>query len=317
MISDILLLIVGLAMVVLGSDFLVDGSSSIARKAGISEFVIGLTIVGFGTSMPELVVSLTGALEGVSDISIGNVVGSNIFNVLLILGLTAVLRPIPVTDTNRKVDIPLTLFVSLLLVLLGKKYSIFGIGTDGLSRIEGILFLVLFAAYMIYCFRSNQGADDESNDKIYKIPAAILLTLIGLAGLIFGGRLFVDNAQTLAKALGVSDKFIAITILAGGTSLPELATCVVAAAKKKGQLALGNILGSNIFNILLILGCSASVTPLSFGGMDVVDLGALVTSAALVLIGAYSFNRNRLDRVEGAFMLLCFVAYYLWLFYKI
>lgn len=317
MISDILLLIVGLAMVVLGSDFLVDGSSSIARKAGISEFVIGLTIVGFGTSMPELVVSLTGALEGVSDISIGNVVGSNIFNVLLILGLTAVLRPIPVTDTNRKVDIPLTLFVSLLLVLLGKKYSIFGIGTDGLSRIEGILFLVLFAAYMIYCFRSNQGADDESNDKIYKIPAAILLTLIGLAGLIFGGRLFVDNAQTLAKALGVSDKFIAITILAGGTSLPELATCVVAAAKKKGQLALGNILGSNIFNILLILGCSASVTPLSFGGMDVVDLGALVASAALVLIGAYSFNRNRLDRVEGAFMLLCFVAYYLWLFYKI
>lgn len=317
MISDILLLIVGLAMVVLGSDFLVDGSSSIARKAGISEFVIGLTIVGFGTSMPELVVSLTGALEGVSDISIGNVVGSNIFNVLLILGLTAVLRPIPVTDTNRKVDIPLTLFVSLLLVLLGKKYSIFGIGTDGLSRIEGILFLVLFAAYMIYCFRSNQGADDESNDKIYKIPAAIFLTLIGLAGLIFGGRLFVDNAQTLAKALGVSDKFIAITILAGGTSLPELATCVVAAAKKKGQLALGNILGSNIFNILLILGCSASVTPLSFGGMDVVDLGALVASAALVLIGAYSFNRNRLDRVEGAFMLLCFVAYYLWLFYKI
>lgn len=252
----ILLLLVGLGLIVLGADWLVDGASAIARKVGVSEFVIGLTIVGFGTSCPELVVSLTGALQGNADISIGNVVGSNIFNTLFILGLTSLILPVSMTKENRRRDIPITLGVSLLLILCGMSHSIFGIGqSDGISRTEGIFFLFAFAAYLFYCFKFDSKEQFEREEqKSMKIPTAILLVAFGLAGLIFGGELFVNKATELARQIGVSDKFIAITILAGGTSLPELATSIVAASKHKDQLALGNILGSNVFNILLILG---------------------------------------------------------------
>ena len=315
MIVKILLLIVGLALIVFGADWLVDGASAIARKLGVSEFVIGLTIVGFGTSMPELVVSLNGAFHGVSDIAVGNVVGSNIFNTLLILGLTALVMPIAITESNRKKDIPLTLAVTLLLVAVGMSNTLFGIGNDMLDRIGGIVFLLIFAGYIYLSFKTDKAEPvEDDGKKVLGIPAAVGLVAVGLAGLVVGGRLFVDSAEAIAKMLGVSDKFIAITVLAGGTSLPELATCVVAAAKKRGQLALGNILGSNIFNILLILGCSAVVTPLSLEGMNLVDMLALVVSVVIVALSSFTFSKNKIDRGEAVIMLLCFAAYYVWLF---
>lgn len=301
-------LLVGLGLIVLGADWLVEGASSIARKAGVSEFVIGLTIVGFGTSCPELVVSLTGAWEGNADVAVGNVLGSNIFNVLFILGLTALLCPVSMTADNRKRDIPETLLVTVLFLGFGM--------VNGLSRWEGALFLLLFALYIFASFRRGKPSEEEEKvlSKPRKLWLSILLVLAGLAGLIFGGNLFVDSATALARMLGVSDKFIAVTILAGGTSLPELATSLVAALKGRDQLALGNILGSNVFNILLILGSSALITPLSFASVTYVDALALLLSVALLLLWAYTGRRERIDRWEGAFMLLLFGAYYYYLF---
>lgn len=312
---NILLLLVGLGLVVLGADWLVNGASSIARRAGISEFVIGLTIVGFGTSCPELVVSLTGAIEGNSDISVGNVVGSNIFNVLFILGLTAMFLPVGMTDKNRRIDIPITLGVTILLVILGITGSMSG---PGISRWEGVLMLLVFSAYLFYCFKSDSKDEfSETQQATLSITKSIALTLTGLAGLIFGGDLFVDSATALARQIGVSDKFIAVTILAGGTSLPELATSLVAAIKGKEQLALGNILGSNVFNAMMILGLSSVITPLSFASMTIVDIITLVLSAVLLLIWAYTGRKNRIDRREGAAMLLCYVAYNVFLFSRL
>ena len=284
-------MLVGLGLVVLGADWLVNGASSIARRAGISEFVIGLTIVGFGTSCPELGVSLSGAIEGNSDISVGNVVGSNIFNVLFILGLTAMVLPVGMTDKNRRIDIPITLGVTILLIILGITGSMSG---PVISR----------------CFKSDSKDEfSETQQATLSITKSIALTLTGLAGLIFGGDLFVDSATALARLIGVSDKFIAVTILAGGTSLPELATSLVAAIKGKEQLALGNILGSNVFNAMMILGLSSVITPLSFASMTIVAIITLVLSAVLLLIWAYTGRKNRIDRREGAAMLLCYVAY--------
>ena len=312
---NILLLLVGLGLVVLGADWLVNGASSIARRAGISEFVIGLTIVGFGTSCPELVVSLTGAIEGNSDISVGNVVGSNIFNVLFILGLTAMVLPVGMTDKNRRIDIPITLGVTILLVILGITGSMSG---PVISRWEGVLMLLVFSAYLFHCFKSDSKDEfSETQQATLSITKSIALTLTGLAGLIFGGDLFVDSATALARQIGVSDKFIAVTILAGGTSLPELATSLVAAIKGKEQLALGNILGSNVFNAMLILGLSSVITPLSFASMTIVDIITLVLSAVLLLIWAYTGRKNRIDRREGAAMLLCYVAYNVFLFSRL
>ena len=311
----IIWLLVGLGLIVLGADWLVEGASSIARRAGVSEFVIGLTIVGFGTSCPELVVSLTGAFEGNADIAVGNVIGSNIFNVLFILGLTALLCPVTMTQDNRKKDIPLTLAVTVLYLAIGLNRTLWGIGqTDSLSRWEGALLLAIFAAYIVHSFVTGKPAEDAAESKSRKLWLAILMVLAGLSGLIFGGNLFVNSATDLARILGVSDKFIAVTILAGGTSLPELATSLVAALKGRDQLALGNILGSNVFNILLILGSSALITPLSLASVTYVDALVLTLSMILLLLWAYSGHRERIDRWEGALMLLLFGAYYIYLF---
>ena len=312
----IVLLLVGLGMVVLGADWLVEGASSIARKAGVSEFVIGLTIVGFGTSCPELVVSLTGAIEGNADIAVGNVIGSNIFNTLFILGLTALLRPVAMTPMNRKHDIPQLNAVTALFLAFGMNHTFLGIGhEDSLTRLEGALFVAAFAAYLLHCFRRDRGTvTDETEGKQRKWAVAILFVLAGLAGLVYGGNLFVNSATDLARQLGVSDKFIAVTLLAGGTSLPELATSLVAVFKGRNQLALGNILGSNIFNILQILGGSALIMPLSFASVTHMDAGVLMTSAILLFLFAYTGKRDRVDRWEGAVMLLLFGMYYFFLF---
>lgn len=314
MLVQILILAAGLALIVLGAKFLVDGSSSIARKAGISEFVIGLTIIGMGTSAPEFVVSLFAAVKGNADIAVGNVIGSNIFNILLILGITAMILPIEITESNRKRDIPINIGATLLLVMLGMNGTIFGLGANSLSRIDGIVFILIFIWYMYTSFKRNESPIADENEKIYSIGLSTVMVIGGLASLVYGGNIFVDSATNIAKMAGVSDKFIAITLLAGGTSLPELATCIVAAVKNKGQLALGNILGSNIFNILLILGTSAIIRPLSMDSINFVDLSVLMLSVVMIWASIYTGKKNKLDKAEGLVFLLLEALYLVYLF---
>lgn len=313
MVLQIFILLAGLLLILFGANWLVDGSSSIAKRFGISEFVIGLTIVGIGTSTPEMVVSFLSSFQGKADMAIGNIVGSNIFNTMMILGVTALIAPLAITKSNLKKDIPLNIIVTLLLIILGMNFTLFGKGEDQLSRLDGVILLGVFAWYIWSSFRSDNADPEEDGDGIkeYKTGISVLLIVAGLAGLIIGGRLFVNSATELAKMFGVSDKFIAITVMAAGTSMPELATCVVAALKGRGQLALGNVLGSNISNILLILGGAALINPLSFSGMTYVDLGAVLLSALFILGSAYLFKKKHLDRFEGAILLLM-EAGYMW-----
>ena len=313
MTAQIFILIGGLIMILLGANWLVDGSSSIAKKFGISEFVIGLTIVGIGTSTPEMVVSFLSSFQGKADMAIGNIVGSNIFNTIMILGVTALISPLAITKSNLKRDIPLNIIVTVLLIILGMNFTIFGKGQDQLCRLDGAILLAVFAWYLWTSFKSDQKDSEEDGEgiRIYTTGMAALLIIIGLARLIVGGRLFVNSATELAKMFGVSDKFIAITVMAAGTSMPELATCVVAALKGRGQLALGNVLGSNISNILLILGGASLIHPLSFSGMTYVDLGAVLLSAIFILASAYMFKKKQLDRFEGTVLLLM-EAGYMW-----
>ena len=313
MILQILILIAGLLLILFGANYLVDGSSSIARRFGLSEFVIGLTIVGIGTSTPEMVVSFFSAIQGKADMAIGNVVGSNIFNTLLILGITAIICPIKISRNAIRKDIPLNILVTVLLIVLGLNMTLFGIGkADVLSRIDGAILLGIFVWYLWSSFKSSSNGEEDSEEdqiKNYSLGASIAFIVGGLLALIFGGRLFVDSATAIAKSLGMSEKFIAITIMAAGTSMPELATSAVAAFKKRGQLALGNVVGSNISNILLILGGSALICPLSFGGMSVVDLGTLLGCTIFILLSAVMFKKKQLDRFEGTILLLCEAAY--------
>lgn len=311
MTAQILILIGGLTLILLGANWLVDGSSSIAKKFGISEFVIGLTIVGIGTSSPEMVVSFMSSFQGKADMAVGNIMGSNIFNTLMILGVTALISPLAITKSNLKRDIPLNIFVTILLIVLGMNHTLFGKGYDQICRIDGAILLLVFAVYLWTSFKSDQSDDSGEGIKEYKPIVSVLLIASGLAGLIFGGRFFVNSATELAKMFGVSDKFIAITVMAAGTSMPELATCVVAALKGRGQLALGNVLGSNISNILLILGGAALINPLSFGGLTVVDLSIVMICAFFIFASAFMFKKKELDRFEGAILLLM-EAGYMW-----
>lgn len=306
---QILILLGGLLLILLGANYLVEGSSSIARKFGISEFVIGLTIVGIGTSTPEMVVSFLSSFQGKADMAIGNIVGSNIFNTLMILGATALVAPLAITKSNLKKDIPINIGVTALLIILGMNMTLFGFGKDQLSRVDGIILLALFAWYLWSSFKGDVADEEEEGAVDRSTLVSIIMIIGGLAGLIIGGRLFVNSATELAKMFGVSDKFIAITVMAAGTSMPELATCIVAALKGRGQLALGNVLGSNISNILLILGGASLINPLSFAGMSVVDLGTVLAGSAFILLSAYLFKKNKLDRTEGIILLLGEAAY--------
>ncbi len=309
-----LILIGGLVMILLGANYLVDGASSIAKKFGISEFIIGLTIVGIGTSTPEMVISFLSAFQGNADLAIGNVVGSNILNTMLILGITALISPIAITRDNLRRDIPINIAVTLLLIFLGMNFTLFNIGEDGLSRIDGAVLLAIFIWYFWSSFKTSKGSStEESSDDIAERKSWIsaLMVVGGLVALVIGGRVFVNSATTLATLLGISEKFIAITIVAAGTSMPELATSVVAALKGRGQMALGNVLGSNIFNILLILGGSALIHPLSFESMTTVDLGVVQLCTILIFLSAYLFKKRELDRVEGALFILM-EAGYMW-----
>ena len=311
MTAQFFILIAGLLLILLGANYLVDGASSIAKRFGLSEFIIGVTIVGIGTSAPEMVVSFMSAIQGKADMAIGNIVGSNIFNTAMILGVTALIAPLTITRSNLRKDIPLNIIVTILLIALGMNFTITGLGKDQLSRIDGAILFGIFVWYLWSSFRSDSADDEDEPIKQHSIAISMLMITGGLAGLIFGGRLFVNSATEIARMFGVSDKFIAITVMAAGTSMPELATCVVAAIKGRGQLALGNILGSNISNILLILGGSAIISPLSFTGMTMADLGTILGCSLFILLSAWLFKKKSLDRVEGAVLLLI-EAGYMW-----
>lgn len=311
LVLDIALIIVGLVLILFGSDWLVEGASGIARKYGISEFIIGMTIVGIGTSMPELVSSLIAAVGGHGDMALGNVTGSNICNILLILGVTALISPIGFTKSNIRKDIPFAAVLSLFLIVM--LYNGFGLfeGAWGISRVDALFLLMIFVVFMIDSFRSSKSGVEEAPDNGKPMPMgkALLLIVAGLAGLIFGGRMFVDNTVSIAEYFHVSEAFISITLMAVGTSLPELATCVVAAMKGKNQLALGNVIGSNVFNISLIIGTSAVISPFEIQTISAVDMAMVILSVVMLWMAAFTFKRYRLDRIEGVVFLLAYVGY--------
>lgn len=313
MFLQIIILIAGLLLILAGANYLVEGSSSVARKSGISEFVIGLTIVGIGTSTPEMVVSFISSYQGNADMAIGNVVGSNIFNTMLILGVTALIMPLKITRNTLRRDIPMNIIATMMLIIMGLNCTIFGIGNDTISRIDGIILLAVFAYYLYLSFKNDAGSEQEEETRTFSTALSIIMIAGGLAGLILGGKLFVNSASEIARLCNVPEAFIAITVMAGGTSLPELATCVVAAAKKRGQLALGNIIGSNISNILLIIGGAAVVRPLPVKGITPVDFGVMLLSAIMILASAYLFKKKELDRIEGVILLLTWGGYMAWL----
>ena len=313
---DILMLIIGLALILLGANYLVDGASAIAKKAGLSDFIIGMTIVGIGTSTPEMVVSFASAIKGNADIAVGNVLGSNIFNILMILGITALFSPIRLTSNNVKKDIPFALLAAFVLCTFGCSTWLDNTTVNTISRVGGILLLSLFGvfmAYTIYSSSSNQAADtpDNSQGSIKATPVwkAILMVLGGLCGLVFGGDMFVNSASAIARSLGVSDAVIAVTIVAGGTSMPELASCLVAAFKKNTDQALGNVIGSNVSNIFLILGGSATIHPLVMSGTKPLDLITLMIASLLVFIFAFTFKKKQIDRIEGALLVCIYIGF--------
>lgn len=319
MVLQIILLVAGLVLILLGANWLVDGSTSIARKTGMSEFVIGLTIVGIGTSTPEMVVSFLSAFQGKSEMALGNVIGSNIFNILMILGVTTLISPITMSKTNRVKDIPMNIIVTGALMLIWVLHSLLGVGENEISRFEGALMLAAFAAYLWMMFRSGSNSTEETseeNARTYSTWLSILLIVTGLACLVGGGKLFVNSATYIAQALNLSEKFIAITIMAAGTSLPELATCIVAARKGRNQMALGNVLGSNIANILMIVGGAAVISPLSLQAISVVDLAVMLVAGFVLLASAYTIKKDRIDRREGLVFILIEIAYMVWLFIK-
>ena len=313
-----LLLLVSLVLLVIGANWLVDGSAAIARRYHLSEYLIGATIVGMGTSTPELVVSVISAIEGHSDIAIGNVVGSNIFNVFLILGVTALMMPIKYTRENIRRDIPINIGVSVLLLVLCLRGMLYR-GEYGLARFDGVLLLCVFALYLWITLRDGHQPATESDTcaeepgRYRSMVVCVLSIIFGLAGLIFGGDMFVGAASAIAREWGVSEAVIGLTIVAGGTSLPELVSSVIAITKNKGQMALGNIVGSNIFNLLLILGVASLINPLTMGDITFADWGVMLLSALALLLAAITFRRNQLDRADAIIFLLLYGGYLAWL----
>ncbi len=309
---DYIVLIVGLAMILIGANGLTDGASSIARKFRISPIVIGLTIVSFGTSAPELAVSVSGALQGNSDISIGNVVGSNLFNTLMIVGCTALVAPIAITRNTLRKEIPLAILSAIVLFLCANDILINHASQNIISRTDGMLLLCFFAIFLGYTFAiAKDGDTTEEGEKTKQLPMwrAVVYIVVGLAALIYGGEWFVKSASNIARSFGVSEAMIGLTLVAGGTSLPELATSIVAAVKKNPEIAIGNAIGSNLFNIFFVLGCSASITPLAVTGITNFDLLSLIGASVLLWVFGLCFAKRIITRVEGAILAICYIAY--------
>lgn len=312
-------IILGIALLSFGATWLTDGASALAKRFGVSEFLIGVTIVAMGTSMPEFVVSLQSAIAGQAEVSIGNVVGSNVFNVFAILGLTTMIAPMTLTKDNTKRDIPLCIAASLLLFVLALDGVLWGGGLNMLSRTDGIIFLLCYLLFLWFVIRNGKVSTSptplESSEPVkeMKLWKMGLLIVVGICGLIFGADTFLAGAIELAKLLGLSDAVIGIVIAAVGTSLPELFASIVPAIKGKSDMALGNILGSNIANILLILGASATITPLRLGDIGVVDMSMMLAAPVMVMAAAYMIGRNKITRIEGFILFAVYVTYTVWL----
>lgn len=312
MLLYIILIIVGFALLIVGADFLVDGASGIAKKFHIPEIIIGLTIVSIGTSMPELFVSITSAIDGYSDMALGNVIGSNLCNLLLILGLSSLIKPVDFQEETRKYEIPMCLLFTIILM-------IFSNTSGGISRIEAVILLVLFVlfiAYTIYMGKKKSKEDskvvEEKNKN--KTIKNIILIILGIVGLKFGGDFVVNNAVNIAKMFNISEKVISLTILAIGTSLPELVTSVTAAIKGNSDIAIGNIIGPNIFNILLILGVSSVIKPITFNSSYNMDLSILCISMVILALFPIIPPKNKMSRVNGLIYVLMYGAYMTMLF---
>lgn len=303
------LVLVGFVLLIKGADWMVNGSSLLAKKNRIPDLAIGLTIVAFGTSAPELVVNTVASFDGHSDIVLGNVIGSNNFNLFMILGIVGLIFPIAVQSTTVWKEIPISLLAAVLLLALANGFLPYG--DMGLSRIDGILFLFMFLLFLFYIYR--QMKNDSTPDVIEMTEASKGkiwgLILVGLIGLIIGGKLIVDNAVTIASELGVSEKVIGLTIIAAGTSLPELMTSVVAAFRKNSDIAIGNIVGSNIFNIFLILSVSSLVRPIEFSTVFNTDIFLLIGGTVFLFIAMFTGKKLKLDRWEAGLLLITFVGY--------
>ncbi len=308
-------LAIGLAVIVIGAMLLTDGAVALAERLGMPEFIVGLTVVAVGTSMPELSVSVMSAVKGNSDMAIGNVVGSNIFNIYVILGLCAMLSPIVFSQTNIRRDIPLCIFASLMLGMFTLGGEVHPDWDNRITRLEGAIMLATYISMIWVALRAEKRRRAESDylavttDKPMPVWRLSAYIVVGLAALIFGGDMCVDNASQIARRLGVSESVIAITLVAGGTSLPELASSVAAVLKRRPSLALGNVLGSNIANILLILGTSSVITPLDLKGVALSDVWLSILGSFLLLASAVWIGRNRLTLVEGGVFVAIYVAY--------
>ena len=309
MLLDIVFIVVGVALVLYGADRLTEGASALARRMNIPEIIIGLTIVAAGTSAPELFVSMVSALKGTPDLAVGNVVGSNTMNAMLIVGCAAMVAPMTISRSTVKKDIPFSVGASVLLLLLAMN--------SFLGRWDGIVLLVGFAVFMAYTLsQAKKGqAEDAGEVKAANPWMSALWVVVGLAMLVAGSNLFVDAASSVAGALGVSEGVIGLTVVAGGTSLPELATSVVAARKGQSAIAIGNVIGSNVFNILLILGLTATISPLAITGITTVDMAVMLLSVALVWL--FSFTKFTVERWEGALLVGGYLVYLIWLIYNL
>lgn len=318
MLLDIVWLVVGLVLILAGASFLTDGSASIARRMGISDLVVGLTVVAFGTSSPELVISMLSAIDGSTGLAIGNVVGSNIFNVCVIIGIVALLRPIKVENGIMANEIPLVILSSVALLIIGCGVWLDGDATAVVSSVSGLLLLLFFAIFMRYTFAtahngSGSPSSEEAPAKQLGVARSVLYVIAGLAALVWGGDRFVSGASGLALAFGVSESVVGLTIVAAGTSLPELATSVAAALKGRPGIAIGNVIGSNIFNIFLVLGASATIRPLYFGTIGLVDLLLLVGTSVLFYLFGWLFGHRIIKRSEGAVLVAVYIGYIIYL----
>lgn len=315
---NILLLVGGLALILVGANMLTDGSSAIARKMNVSDLVIGLTIVAFGTSAPELVISLTASLGGSSGIALGNVIGSNIFNVLMIVGCTALIMPLSVGAGTLSREIPLVILSSFVLYFCSSDMLLDGSGENVISRAEGLILLAFFLIFLRYTFSIAKDGGGDSGAAVKQMPVwrAVVYVVAGLAGLVFGGRWFVQGASELALSLGVSEETVGLTIVALGTSLPELATSIVAAVKRQPGIAIGNVVGSSLFNVFFIVGASATVSPLRVGEISGVDFFALIGSSILLYLTGRLIGKRTVTRGEGAVMVALYVAYTVYLIVK-
>lgn len=316
---DYILLLIGLFLLLYGANYLVDASVAIAQRAKVSNFIIGLTIVGMGTSAPELFVSVSSALTGHGDVAMGNVIGSNINNILLILGVTALILPFSIEKEQQRRDLPVCIGSMILLTLLANDALMPGITVNEVSRLDGVMLLLAFLIYMCYVIvqkakhpeASLAEANESSTTTLGGKQPWLLwtITVVSLAALIGGGQLFLNSAQNLAEAWGISQAVISITVVAIGTSLPELITAVVAACKKNPQLALGNVIGSNVFNALFITGTASVIKPFTVQTVQISDYAMAIVASVMCYLVAYTFKKKTLDRAEGAIFLLAYIAY--------